>query len=89
MLKQEGSGLRVFEVLAGCGIRSKRYLQQVQGTANLLLSTWMTAPFQPWLPSSDAALVSNVQADLMPVEDQLRWFMEGSSVAGRSHSGVG
>lgn len=32
VLKQEGNGLRVFEVLAGCGIRSKRYLQQAGAT---------------------------------------------------------
>ena len=55
VLKQEGNGLRVFEVLAGCGIRSKRYLQQVQGTAN----NFARHP-SAVVPSSNAALVSRM-----------------------------
>ena len=61
MLKQEGNGLRVFEVLAGCGIRSKRYLQQVpcRGLLVLLLGTLNAVPSA--LPAKfDAALVSSM-----------------------------
>ena len=66
VLKQEGNRLRVFEVLAGCGIRSKRYLQQVQGTARFSARHPECCPSQPLLD------VKNVQAAVVPIEDQLQ-----------------